>query len=146
MSRLYEIAAKLAPTVVLLQNVDLVIGDRHDATSTALSEFLETVDGPATPQVGIITIATTNNPSAIDPAAWREARLARRQSTSDARQRGTVPLTPHTSTRNPDVGGFRDRGGDWIRPGGDSPGDSRGESQDRPTSRTCTRSPVCSTT
>lgn len=77
MSRLYEITAKLAPTVVLLEGVDLVVGDRHGATSTALSEFLEAVDDPATPQVGIITIETANDLSAIDPAARREARLDR---------------------------------------------------------------------
>ncbi|MCE7884677.1 MAG: AAA family ATPase [Actinobacteria bacterium ATB1] len=77
MSRLYEITAKLAPTVVLLEGVDLVVGDRHGATSTALSEFLEAVDDPATPQVGIITIETANDLSAIDSAARREARLDR---------------------------------------------------------------------
>jgi hypothetical protein len=73
---LYREMEHLAPALVVMEDVDLVIADRRGgAGSEALNEFLLALDGAMTRHSGVVTIATTNDVSAIDPAARRAARF-----------------------------------------------------------------------
>lgn len=73
---LYRHAEFLAPSVVVLEDVDLVVRDRRGSEpNRALVEFLTALDGALTAQAGVVTIATTNDPRGIDPAARRAARI-----------------------------------------------------------------------
>lgn len=74
---LYHQARSLAPTLVVLEDVDLVVGHRGHGASEALQTFLVTLDGALSRNRAIVTIATTNAPGAIDPAARRAARFDR---------------------------------------------------------------------
>lgn len=72
----YRHAELLAPTLVVLEDVDLVVRDRRGGEpNRALVEFLTALDGALTAQAGVVTIATTNDPRSIDPAARRAARI-----------------------------------------------------------------------
>lgn len=67
---LYELAAELAPSMVFMEDIDLVGEDRRrarHATGPALSALLEQMDG-ARRHRGIVTIATTNFLDDIDDA------------------------------------------------------------------------------
>lgn len=74
---LYDQARALAPTLVVLEDVDLVVGHRGAGSGEALQAFLVTLDGALSRNRAIVTIATTNAPGAIDPAARRAARFDR---------------------------------------------------------------------
>lgn len=72
----YRHAELLAPTLVVLEDVDLVVRDRRGGEpNRALVDFLTALDGALTAQAGVVTIATTNDPRAIDPAARRASRI-----------------------------------------------------------------------
>jgi cell division protease FtsH len=73
----YRLAEQLAPAIIVLEDADLVVGDRHTGDSSALVEFLTSVDGLMTERTGVLTIATTNEPAALDAAAVRSARFDR---------------------------------------------------------------------
>jgi len=76
---LYREVGHLTPALVLLEDLDLIIGDR-DLPSTnisALGEFLTVLDGLMTEHSGVVTIATTNDPAPIDRAAQRSSRFDR---------------------------------------------------------------------
>ncbi|NLU82725.1 ATP-binding protein [Rhodococcus sp. HNM0569] len=71
----YAEAAELGPTVVLLDDIDLYVGSRTRGTSgSSLAALLDVLDG-AVEHDDILTIATTNDPSALDSAATRSARF-----------------------------------------------------------------------
>lgn len=74
--KLYDDLDNLTPAAVVLEDIDLVVGQRNHpgASNHTLAEFLSTLDG-ARRRDGILTVATTNDPSAIDPAAQRSARF-----------------------------------------------------------------------
>lgn len=74
---LYDQARALAPTLVVLEDVDLVVGHRGHGSGEALQAFLVTLDGALSRNRAIVTVATTNAPGAIDPAARRAARFDR---------------------------------------------------------------------
>lgn len=68
----------LAPALVVMEDVDLVLADRRDVGGSGpLNDFLLALDGAMTQHSGVVTIATTNDVSAIDPAARRAARFDR---------------------------------------------------------------------
>lgn len=71
---IYNEAEVLGRLVVILEDIDLVVGHRKDRTSDSLADFLSAMDG-VTQQQDVFTIATTNDPAAIDPAAQRTARF-----------------------------------------------------------------------
>lgn len=75
LAQVYRDAARLAPSVVILEDVDVVAGRRGRGTSD-LSGFLSALDG-VIQETGslIITVATTNDPSGIDEAAKRPGRI-----------------------------------------------------------------------
>ena len=73
----YRLAQQLAPSIVALEDVDLIVGHRSKGNADALVEFLTSVDGLITDHTGVITLATTNAPGTLDPAAVRAARFDR---------------------------------------------------------------------
>lgn len=77
--KLYAELEYLAPALVVMEDVDLVVADRNrGAMSTQpLVDFLLALDGAVSRHRGVVTVATTNDPAAIDAAAKRAARLDR---------------------------------------------------------------------
>jgi len=76
---LYDEAARRAPCVVFLDEVD-AIGQRRSALKGsaargAVNQLLVAMDGAA--EVGVLTIAATNHPWDVDPALRRPGRLDR---------------------------------------------------------------------
>ena len=76
---LYAEVAHLTPAIVILEDLDLIVGDREEGFTDkrALAEFLNVLDGLMTEHRGVATIATTNDPRTIDAAAKRSARFDR---------------------------------------------------------------------
>lgn len=73
--QVYRETADLGPCVVVLEDVDLYLGDRKaGARGTALADFLAVLDGTE-PYTDVLTIASTNDPAALDAAATRSARF-----------------------------------------------------------------------
>ena len=72
---LYERLDRLAPALVLVEDLDLIVGDREEGGGAGLIQFLTVLDGLMTRHSGVVTIATTNEPKAIDAAATRAARF-----------------------------------------------------------------------
>lgn len=71
----YRETADLGPSVVILEDVDLYLGDRKTgARGPALADFLAVLDGTE-PHTDVLTIASTNDPAALDAAATRSARF-----------------------------------------------------------------------
>jgi hypothetical protein len=72
---LYAAADSFGPTLIVLDDIDLVLGHRDsNGDNAALADFLATLDG-VLEREDILTIATTNDPKALDPAAQRSARF-----------------------------------------------------------------------
>jgi hypothetical protein len=76
LGQLYERLNVLAPALVLVEDLDLIVGDREEEGATpGLVQFLTVLDGLMTRHSGVVTVATTNDPAAIDEAAVRAARF-----------------------------------------------------------------------
>jgi cell division protease FtsH len=73
----YEEMTRLAPAIVILEDIDLVVGTRGRGQEGALHQFLTALDGAMSRHRDIVTIATTNDLKALDPAAVRAARFDR---------------------------------------------------------------------
>lgn len=72
---LYAESDTFGPTLVVLDDIDLVLGHRDGSgTNTSLADFLSTLDG-VHQRDDILTIATTNDPKSLDPAAQRSSRF-----------------------------------------------------------------------
>jgi transitional endoplasmic reticulum ATPase len=70
---IYNEARAFGPTVIVLEDLDLIVGDRRQGDHSALSEFLTAMDtDPAAP---ILTLASTNDVTTLDAAAIRNARF-----------------------------------------------------------------------
>ncbi|SDQ34783.1 ATP-binding protein [Quadrisphaera sp. DSM 44207] len=73
--QVYRETADLGPCVVVLEDVDLYLGDRRaGARGTALADLLAVLDGTE-PYTDVLTIASTNDPAALDAAVTRSARF-----------------------------------------------------------------------
>ena len=72
---LYKQMRYLAPALIVMEDVDLVVGDRNAGATGSLLEFLVALDGAMSDHQGVVTVATTNDPRSIDPAAKRSARF-----------------------------------------------------------------------
>ncbi|WP_432562148.1 ATP-binding protein [Kineococcus sp. SYSU DK003] len=73
--QVYRETTDLGPSVVVLEDVDLYLGDRKaGARGTALADFLAVLDGTEEYR-DVLTIASTNDPAALDAAATRSARF-----------------------------------------------------------------------
>lgn len=67
-SDIYGLARRLAPCLVVLEDLDVLGGlDRHDQVSRPLGQLLGELDGLESNQ-GIITVATTNDVAVLDEA------------------------------------------------------------------------------
>lgn len=71
----YEHLDRLAPALVLIEDLDLLVGDRERYGGGPLVEFLTVLDGLMTHHGGVVTVATTNDVKMIDDAAIRAARF-----------------------------------------------------------------------
>jgi transitional endoplasmic reticulum ATPase len=70
----YKEARTLGPTLIVLEDLDLIVGDRRKSGDPrALSEFLAVMD--TDPSAPILTLASTNDVSALDAASIRTARF-----------------------------------------------------------------------
>ena len=75
---LYKEAARAAPALVVLEELDGIASDRRGGGMTSeLSQFLAATDGITSPDEVIVTMATTNAPESLDAAALRAARFDR---------------------------------------------------------------------
>ena len=72
---LYAESGTFGPTLVVLDDIDLVLGHRDGSGhNNSLADFLSALDGVRQRQ-DILTIATTNDPESLDPAAQRSSRF-----------------------------------------------------------------------
>lgn len=72
---LYAESDTFGPTLVVLDDIDLVLGHRDGgANDGPLADFLAALDG-VRQRGDILTIATTNDPQSLDPAAQRTSRF-----------------------------------------------------------------------
>jgi hypothetical protein len=72
---LYAETDTFGPTLVVLDDIDLVLGHRDGgANDGPLADFLAALDG-VRQREDILTIATTNDPKSLDPAAQRTSRF-----------------------------------------------------------------------
>jgi transitional endoplasmic reticulum ATPase len=70
----YKEAHTLGPTLIVLEDLDLIVGDRRKSSDTRpLSEFLAVMD--TDPSAPILTLASTNDVTALDAASIRTARF-----------------------------------------------------------------------
>jgi hypothetical protein len=75
LGQFYESLSTLCPAAVFLDDIDLLAGGRlHGASGPELGEFLTHLDG-FTPPAAVVTVATTNDARAIDPALLRPGRF-----------------------------------------------------------------------
>lgn len=74
LSQVFKEARTFGPTVVILEDIDLIVENRHTGgASSTLSEFLAAMD--ADPTAPILTMASTNDVATLDVAAVRAARF-----------------------------------------------------------------------
>ena len=70
---LYQEVERFGPTLVILEDIDAV-ADRAHRKSSGFSAFINALDG-ARVRNDILTLATTNDPGALDPAVKRPGRF-----------------------------------------------------------------------
>ena len=74
LSDVYTEARAFGPSVIVLEDLDLIVGDRRQrGDNSTLSEFLAAMD--ADPAAPILTLASTNDVTTLDAAAIRNARF-----------------------------------------------------------------------
>jgi len=75
LAAVYAETVDLAPVAILLDDLDLIAGARRGTDSgLALANLLSALDGTGAYQ-DVLTLATTNDPTALDAAAVRSARF-----------------------------------------------------------------------
>lgn len=77
LEEVYVHASRLAPSVVFLEDVDVIARERKGAPTGALQSLLSALDGIQQDDAAVVTVATTNEADALDPAAVRAARFDR---------------------------------------------------------------------
>jgi hypothetical protein len=75
LGEVYARLDSLGPGLVLIEDLDLLVGDRKDRERFPLVQFLSVLDGLMTRHSGVVTIATTNDARLVDDAAVRAARF-----------------------------------------------------------------------
>jgi hypothetical protein len=74
LSGVYREARGFGPTLVIIEDIDLIVGNRKGrGANSVLSEFLAVMD--ADPMAPLLTVASTNDVSTLDAAAIRSARF-----------------------------------------------------------------------
>eukprot|EP00252_Welwitschia_mirabilis_P002559 TRINITY_DN12510_c0_g1_i1.p1 TRINITY_DN12510_c0_g1~~TRINITY_DN12510_c0_g1_i1.p1 ORF type:complete len:588 (+),score=101.58 TRINITY_DN12510_c0_g1_i1:126-1889(+) len=78
---LFKVARKCAPTIIFIDELDAVGGHRgksfNDERDQTLNQLLTEMDGFES-NAGVLVIAATNRPEALDPALCRPGRFSRR--------------------------------------------------------------------
>jgi SpoVK/Ycf46/Vps4 family AAA+-type ATPase len=78
LSYLYKEISRFGPALLFVEDLDLVVGDREDGRpGGALLDFLTVLDGLMTQHQDVVTVATTNDPAAVDAGVRRAARFDR---------------------------------------------------------------------
>jgi cell division protease FtsH len=77
LGEVYAELTRLAPALVLLEDIDLVVGTRSGRHDLSLHDFLTALDGAMSRHSDVVTVATTNDVRALDDAAVRAARFDR---------------------------------------------------------------------
>lgn len=79
-SRLFNEARQVAPSIIFLDEVDALIpsrvGGMHMPSDKVVNQFLHEMDG-LTPNQGLFVVGATNRPDMLDPALVRGGRLSR---------------------------------------------------------------------
>jgi len=100
----FERAARLAPSVVLMDELDVIAGSRDSADSRHLrelvSQLLVLLDG-LEDRGRVLVIATTNRPQDIDPAILRPGRIDRKVRLGPPDAAGRAALFATLLTRMP---------------------------------------------
>ncbi|WP_232004966.1 ATP-binding protein [Mycobacterium sp. ACS1612] len=74
LSDIYREARNFGPTLVIIEDIDLIVGNRKSrGVNSVLSEFLAVMD--ADPMASLLTVASTNDVKTLDAAAVRSARF-----------------------------------------------------------------------
>lgn len=72
---LFDLAADLSPCMILMDDLDLIAGERGQTNPHRLREFLNVMDGGLADRSGVVVIASTNDHRKIDKAARRSSRF-----------------------------------------------------------------------
>ncbi|WGY04470.1 ATP-binding protein [Nocardioides sp. QY071] len=75
LSELFDLAADLSPCLILMDDLDLIAGERGQTNPHRLREFLNVMDGGLADRSGVVVIASTNDHRKIDKAARRSSRF-----------------------------------------------------------------------
>lgn len=72
---LFDLAGDLSPCLILMDDLDLIAGERGVTNPHRLREFLNVMDGGLADRSGVVVIASTNDHRKIDKAARRSSRF-----------------------------------------------------------------------
>ncbi|GAA3822890.1 ATP-binding protein [Nocardioides panacisoli] len=75
LTELFDIAADLSPCLMLMDDLDLIAGERGQTNPHRLREFLNVMDGGLADRSGVVVIASTNDHRKVDKAARRSSRF-----------------------------------------------------------------------
>jgi hypothetical protein len=75
LTELFDVAADLSPCLMLMDDLDLIAGERGHTNPHRLREFLNVMDGGLADRSGVVVIASTNDHRKIDKAARRSSRF-----------------------------------------------------------------------
>ena len=75
LTELFDLAASLSPCLILMDDLDLVAGERGSVDPHRLREFLNVMDGGLADRSGVVVIASTNDHRKVDRAAQRSSRF-----------------------------------------------------------------------
>jgi len=75
LTELFDLAASLAPCLILMDDLDLIAGERGSVNPHRLREFLNVMDGGLADRSGVVVIASTNDHRKVDKAAQRSSRF-----------------------------------------------------------------------
>lgn len=75
LTELFGLAADLSPCLILMDDLDLIAGERGQTDPHRLREFLNVMDGGLADRSGVVVIASTNDHRKIDKAARRSSRF-----------------------------------------------------------------------
>jgi len=75
LTELFELAGHLSPSLVLMDDLDLIAGERGTMNPHKLREFLNVMDGGLADRSGVVVVASTNDHKRVDKAAQRSSRF-----------------------------------------------------------------------
>lgn len=73
LAEVFKEARSFGPTLIIIEDIDLIVESRYAGPSSTLSEFLAAMD--TDPMAPILTMASTNDVATLDVAAVRSARF-----------------------------------------------------------------------